>query len=42
MQNHGIYLAPAQFEAVFISMEHTEEQLARTLELARTYFTKNK
>ena len=41
MQNHGIYLAPAQFEAVFISMAHTEEQLAQTLELARTYFKKN-
>ena len=41
MQNHGIYLAPAQFEAMFISAAHTEEQLAHTLELARDYFVKN-
>lgn len=41
MQNHGIYLAPAQFEAMFISAAHTQEQLAQTLETARNYFKNN-
>ena len=41
MQNHGIYLAPAQFEAMFISVAHTQEQLAQTLETARNYFKNN-
>ena len=41
MQNHGIYLAPAQFEAMFISAAHTQEQLSQTLETARSYFKNN-
>lgn len=32
MLNQGIYLAPAQFEAMFLSAAHTEEELAYTLE----------
>ena len=40
MINHGIYLAPAQFEAVFLSMAHTKEDLERTLQIMRDYFTK--
>jgi len=28
----GVYLAPAQFEAVFVSFAHTREDIARTLE----------
>lgn len=31
MLERGIYLAPAQFEAMFLSMAHTEEDLERTL-----------
>ncbi|RJE47401.1 MULTISPECIES: glutamate-1-semialdehyde 2,1-aminomutase [unclassified Dehalobacter] len=34
MLNQGIYLAPAQFEAVFISNSHTEVDIDRTLECA--------
>ena len=39
MLNHGVYLAPAQFEAMFLSMAHTEEQLDKVLTLAEEYFT---
>lgn len=38
MLNHGVYLAPAQFEAMFLSMAHTEGQLKQVLKLAREYF----
>ena len=38
MLNHGIYLAPAQFEAMFLSMAHTSAQLEETLEVAKQYF----
>lgn len=33
MMERGVYLAPSQFEAMFVSMAHTEEILGRTLEL---------
>ncbi len=32
MLNSGIYLPPAQFEAMFISTEHTKEDLDKTIE----------
>ena len=32
MLAEGIYLAPAQFEAGFVSFAHTDEEIARTLE----------
>jgi glutamate-1-semialdehyde 2,1-aminomutase len=35
MLARGVYLAPSQFEAAFVSLAHTEEDLARTLEAAR-------
>lgn len=38
MLDHGIYLAPAQFEAMFISMAHTEEQLSYVLDTVKGYF----
>lgn len=38
MLNHGIYLAPSQFEAVFLSAAHTKELLDETLEAAEGYF----
>lgn len=38
MLNHGIHLAPSQFEAMFLSDAHTEEDIARALELIREYF----
>lgn len=37
MLNRGIYLAPAQFEAMFLSMAHTTEQLDHTVDLAMEY-----
>lgn len=43
MLNHGIYLAPSQFEAMFLSVSHTKErELAKTLEVMEDYFAKNK
>ncbi|MEB3360169.1 MAG: glutamate-1-semialdehyde 2,1-aminomutase [Synechococcales bacterium] len=35
MLEHGIYLAPSQFEAGFTSLAHTDEDIDRTLEAAR-------
>lgn len=32
MLDRGIYIAPAQFEAMFVSMAHSEEDLQKTLE----------
>ncbi|MCD8012681.1 MAG: glutamate-1-semialdehyde 2,1-aminomutase [Lachnospiraceae bacterium] len=37
LSNH-IYLAPSQFEAMFLSAAHTREELADVLELVRRYF----
>lgn len=31
MLGHGVYLAPSQFEAIFVSDAHTEEDLAETV-----------
>lgn len=39
MLDHGVYLAPAQFEAMFLSMVHTKSQLDHVLELAGEYFS---
>ena len=35
MLEHGIYLAPSQFEAGFTSIAHTEKDIERTLQAAR-------
>jgi len=35
MLEHGIYLAPSQFEAGFTSLAHTDEDINRTLEAAQ-------
>ena len=37
MLDSGIYLAPSQFEAMFLSTAHTHEDLQRTLEAVREY-----
>lgn len=37
MLEHGIYLAPSQFEAMFVSAAHTAEDIARTCEVIRGY-----
>lgn len=38
MLDHGIYLAPAQFEAMFVSDAHTDADIERTCELVENYF----
>ena len=38
MMDHGVYIAPAQFEAMFLSMMHTREELTQTLSVMREYF----
>ena len=34
MLERGIYVAPSQFEAMFVSAAHSHEDLSRTLEAA--------
>ena len=34
MLDRGIYLAPSQFEAGFVSAAHSEQDIARTVEAA--------
>jgi glutamate-1-semialdehyde 2,1-aminomutase len=38
MLDCGIYLAPSQFEAGFVSTAHTDRDIAQTLEAAQTFF----
>ncbi|MBZ5609233.1 MAG: glutamate-1-semialdehyde 2,1-aminomutase [Acidobacteriia bacterium] len=38
MLEHGVYLAPSQFEAGFVSAAHSEQDIARTAEAARGFF----
>ncbi len=38
MLERGIYLAPSQFEAAFLSAAHTEEDIGRTVAAARESF----
>jgi glutamate-1-semialdehyde 2,1-aminomutase len=38
MLDCGIYLAPSQFEAGFVSTAHSDQDIARTLEAAREFF----
>jgi glutamate-1-semialdehyde 2,1-aminomutase len=38
MLDRGIYLAPSQFEAAFVSAAHTDEDIRRTVEAARESF----
>jgi glutamate-1-semialdehyde 2,1-aminomutase len=39
MLEAGVYLAPSQFEAGFLSLAHTEEHIARTVDAARGAFS---
>lgn len=36
--DHGIYVAPSQFEAMFVSDAHTEEDIERTIQVFKDYF----
>lgn len=38
MLDEGIYLAPSQFEAIFVSAVHTESDIDRTVDAARKVF----
>ena len=40
MLEQGIYLAPSQFETLFMSGAHTDEDIERTIEAAGTAFQK--
>lgn len=40
MLNRGIYLAPSQFEAVFISAAHSDEDIERTIQAAEDVMMK--
>src|ERR1035437_8458732 len=35
MLDHGVYLAPSQFEAAFVSVAHTDEDIEKTIAAAR-------
>ena len=38
MLEHGVYLAPSQFEAGFMSAAHSEEDIRHTKAAAREFF----
>jgi glutamate-1-semialdehyde 2,1-aminomutase len=40
MLDAGVYLAPSQFEAAFVSLAHTDEIIEQTIEAARLAFAK--
>ena len=40
MAEEGVYFAPSQFEAAFVSIAHTDEDIARTVEAAFKVFGK--
>ena len=35
MLERGVYLAPSQFEAGFMSLAHSDEDIDRTIEIAK-------
>ena len=39
MLGRGVYLPPSQFEAWFVSLAHTDEDIRRTVEAARGAFS---
>lgn len=38
MLQHGVYIAPSQFEALFVSLAHTPDDISRTIESAAQSF----
>ncbi len=40
MMDRGVYLAPSQFEAAFVSLAHTDEIVEETMEAARQAFAR--
>ncbi|HZU28864.1 MAG TPA: glutamate-1-semialdehyde 2,1-aminomutase [Bryobacteraceae bacterium] len=41
MLERGVYLAPSQFEAAFISAAHTDEDIEKTIAAARAFFARS-
>ena len=39
MLERGVYLAPSQFEAGFVSAAHTEADIAATVNAAKSFFS---
>ena len=39
MLDRGIYLAPSQFEAGFVSVSHSEQDIARTVDATTEFFS---
>ena len=37
---HGIYIAPSQFEAMFVSLAHSDDDIDRTVDAVRTFFAR--
>ena len=40
MLRHGIYLAPSAYEAMFISLAHTKQDIKKTIEAAKNAIQK--
>lgn len=40
MLENGVYIAASQFEAMFISDAHTDEEIQHTLNIMHNYFEK--
>jgi glutamate-1-semialdehyde 2,1-aminomutase len=40
MREQGIYLAPSQFESMFVSAAHEKDHIERTVNAAETVFEK--
>ena len=40
MLDNGIYIAPSQFEAMFVSDAHTNEDINHTIEVMEEFFRK--
>ena len=40
MLEEGVYLAPSQFEAAFLSIAHTEEHIEKTIKAENKAFNK--
>ena len=38
MSSQGIYLAPSQFEAAFLSAAHSDEDIQTTIDAAQAFF----
>merc|ERR1712083_1099347 len=38
MLENGVYLAPSQYEAGFMSLSHTDEDIERTIDIAKKVF----